>query len=167
MTLPAVLLSALAVTVSAAGPFAPESYEARPGLINLEGYVIYYNAQGPLSMVSMTRSEFPKGAIPSGRVEGKSCQHGLQIPFSATLRPAKISGAIGDGGYRKVLGEIYEDNPGIIGLYDVKVDQQVISILGIYRRVCTEVSAYGLMMRETEPKTDLRNEKVPPYLLER
>ena len=31
----------------------------------------------------------------------------------------------------------------IRGIYDVKVDLQQISILGVYRRVCTEVSALG------------------------
>jgi len=161
----AALLAAFAAMV-AASPFGQESYEARPGLITLEGYVVFYNAQGPLSMVSMTRSELPKDAVPSGKVEGKSCQHGLQIPLSATLWPTKVSGAIGDGGYRKVLSEIREDNQ-IIGLYDVKVDQQIVSILGIYRRICTEVRAYGLVMGTAGAGPDLRNEKVPPYLLER
>ena len=161
------LFAALLAATAAASPFGQESYEARPGLITLEGYVVFYNSQGPLSMVSMTRSELPKDAVPSGKVEGKSCQHGLQIPLSATLWPTKVSGAIGDGGYRKVLSEIREDNPEIIGLYDVKVDQQIVSILGIYRRICTEVRAYGLMMGTAGAGPDLRNEKVPPYLLER
>ncbi len=118
-------------------------------------------------MVSMTRGELPENAVPSGKVEGKSCQRGLQIPLSLSPTATKISGAIGEGGYWTVIEQIREDNPNIIGIYDVKVDRHIVSILRIYRRVCTEVTAFGFVMGEAAPKTDLRNEKVSPYILER
>lgn len=128
-----------------AGPvFGREQYRASPSLIPLSGIILFYNSQGPLSLVSMTRSELPPDAVPTGEVRGRSCQHGLVIPISGNLRSASVSGAAGDGSYRKAVREIRRRRPELIGIYDVKVDLHIVSILGIYRRWCTEISARGL-----------------------
>ena len=82
---------------------------------------------------------------------GDSCQHGLSIPiiYSATDR-LSLSGAAGDGSYRKALQNIAEKHPGIAGLYDVKVDIQRMSILTIYSRNCTIVVAQGFKRNPQE-----------------
>ena len=112
-----------------------------PGMISTGGYVVFYNAEGPLSMI--TEGRRPAGSVALGEVTGKSCQHGLSIPLSASLRSQSVSGAAGDGSYRKAVWQIEKDHPGLTGLYDVKVDIRHLSVLGVYRRRCTIVTARG------------------------
>lgn len=111
------------------------------------GFIVFYNSQGPLSSVLMTRRELPPDAVPAAEVFGKSCQHGLSIPISASLRSQSISGAVGDGGYRRAVENIRREHPDVIGLYDVRVDEHTTSILGIYKRLCVEVTARSLVRR--------------------
>ncbi|GJL65976.1 MAG: hypothetical protein NPIRA05_09470 [Nitrospirales bacterium] len=119
------------------------AYEARPGLIFVGGFVLYYDSEAPLSYQALTPHEIPDNTVPVGEVLGDSCQHGLSIPiiFSATDRTS-VSGANGDGSYKKALLNIREKHPGLIGLYDIKVDVHQWSIL-TYSRECTVVVAQG------------------------
>lgn len=112
-----------------------------PGLIAVGGYVLYYNADGPLAMVTQVAK--PKGSTYLGEVTGRSCQHGVSIPISASLQAQTISGAGGDGSYRKALLEIKRAHPDLVGIYDVKVDVAQLSILGVYQRLCTIITARG------------------------
>ena len=80
------------------------------------------------------------------RSEGNSCQHGLSIPVTASIRPTTVSGAAGNGGYNKTLAGILKARPDLAGIYDVKVDVHTISILGFYRRTCTEILARGFRL---------------------
>lgn len=112
-----------------------------PGLISTGGYVLFYNAEGPLSFI--TEGRRPAGSVALGEVTGKSCQHGLSIPISLSLRSQSVSGAAGDGGYRKTLSQLKKDHPELKGIYDVKVDTQQMTILGVYRRRCTIITARG------------------------
>jgi hypothetical protein len=112
-----------------------------PGLISTGGYVLYYNVDGPLAMV--TQVSRPKDSTYLGEVIGRSCQHGLSIPISASLQAQTISGAGGDGSYRKALLEIKRAHPDLVGIYDVKVDVAQMSILRVYQRLCTIVTARG------------------------
>ena len=41
----------------------------------------------------------------------------------------------------EAVAQIKKLNPGVIGIYDVRTDVEVFSILGFYRSLCTEVSA--------------------------
>src|ERR1035438_3072561 len=86
----------------------PEVYEANPELINVDGYIVFFNAQGPLSYHSSTNDEIPPGAMKMGTVHGESCQHALSLPLSADLkwRSAKIGGALGNGGYQQVFDKL-------------------------------------------------------------
>jgi hypothetical protein len=120
------------------------AYEARSGLISMGGFVLFYDSAGPLSYQTMTPQEVPKDVVLVGEVVGDSCQHGLSIPIisSATNR-SSVSGAKGDGGYRKALLAIQQKHPDLAGLYDVKVDIQRLSILTIYSKECTIVVAQG------------------------
>jgi len=161
------LLAGLCLCAASAAFADREGYQARPGLLRVGGFVLFYNAQGPLSSVPMTRRELPKDALPSAEVFGKSCQHGLSIPLSASLRAQSISGAVGDGGYRKAVEKIRLAHPEVIGLYDVRIDHHTISILGIYKRLCVEVTARSLISRPGRPPAETRDEKIPPALLER
>ncbi len=119
------------------------SYEARPGIIYVGTFVVFYDSEGPLSFQTMTHHEIPQDAIKIGEVIGDSCQHGLSIPiFLSASDRFSVSGAKGDGSYKKALLNIREKNPRLAGLYDVKVDIHQWSIL-TYSRDCTVVVAQG------------------------
>ncbi len=130
--------------ISATALAESPAYSARPGLIVVGGFVLFYDSEGPLSYQTMTPQEVPNDKVLVGEVMGDSCQHGLSIPiiYSATNRTS-VSGAIGDGSYRSALVDIQQKHPGLTGLYDVKVDIQRLSILTIYSRDCTIVVAQG------------------------
>lgn len=110
-------------------------------LIPTGSFMLFYKTQGPLSFVAMTPKDRPKGARELGTVKGVSCQHGLSVPLSADVRATSISGAYGDGSVMKAIDSIKKEKPGVGGIYDVRTDLRVFSILGIYRKLCTEVTA--------------------------
>lgn len=125
--------------------------EASPGIISVGGIVLFYNSSGPLSFVSMTVGELPKGAVPTGTVQGRTCQYGISIPIEAALRPTSLSGAAGNGGYRKTLEAMRREHPELSGIFDVKVDLHILSVLGIYKRQCTEILARGFRQEGGKP----------------
>jgi hypothetical protein len=133
------LLAGLSSMARAAGEGDEDT--ALPGLIPPGNFVLFYDTQGPLSFVTMTPRERPKGARELGTVMGSSCQHGLSVPISADVRGTSITGAVGNGGYAKALADIKKSKPDVAGIYDVRTDMRVFSILGIYRKLCTEVTA--------------------------
>lgn len=139
----AALAVALLSSPGPAGAGEGHSYEANPGLLRMGGLLLFYNIRAPLSFVTMTPGGLPEGSALAGEVSGRSCQHGLAIPVTASLRPTTLSGAGGDGGYEKALAALRKAHPGLAGIYDVKVDLHTISVLGFYRRVCTEILARG------------------------
>ena len=116
---------------------------AAPGLAKPGGLLILWASQGPLSYMTLTPGELPSGAVDAGEVKGDSCQHGLSVPVTANFRGTTISGAGGDGGYRKALAAALKARPGLDGIYDVKVDVHLVSILGVYRRTCVEIVGRG------------------------
>lgn len=121
-----------------------EEYEAKPGLISPGGYVIFVNTRGPLSYETMTPGEIPEGSLDAGAVQCSSCQNALSFPISLPTGPSRgssVSGAYGNGSLQKALQDLQEKRPEIKGVYDVKVDYHRISVLGIYRRLCSEVTA--------------------------
>lgn len=125
------------------------SYEAQFGLITVSGFIVFYSTQGPLSYHTMTLKDLPDDATLSGEVTGKSCQHGISIPiFMDITRSITLSGAKGDGGFKKAIVSIHRDHPRLDGLFDIKVDTHQLSILGIYKRQCTEVSARGFSLQK-------------------
>lgn len=144
------MLMGLFVLASGCSPLQRSAYEARSGLIFVGGFVLYYDSEAPLSYQTLTHNERPDDVVSVGEVMGDSCQHGLSIPiiFSATDR-LSVSGAKGDGSYKKALLHIKEQHPDLIGLYDVKVDVHKWSIL-TYSRECTVVVAQGF----TRPSAD-------------
>jgi hypothetical protein len=145
----ALLLSGLLCTTACSqGP----AYRANSGLIFVGTFMVYYDSEGPLSYQTITPWELPKDGIPIGEVMGDSCQHGLSIPiiYSASDR-VSVSGAVGDGSYRKALRDILRKHPDLYGLYDVKVDIQRLSILTIYSRNCTIVVAQGFKRNRLGP----------------
>lgn len=135
----ALVLLALAPLVRAAGENDGDT--AVPGLIPAGSFMIFYDSSGPLSFVTMTPKDKPAGTPELGLVKGVSCQHGLSIPISANLRGTSISGAVGNGSFVKALEEIKKKKPEVAGIYDVRTDQRIFAILGIYRKLCTEVTA--------------------------
>ena len=150
------LLSALLCTTACSGGPA---YQANSGLIFVGTLVVYYDSEGPLSYQTITPWELPKDRILIGEVMGDSCQHGLSIPiiYSPTDR-VSLSGAVGDGSYRKALRDIQQKHPDIYGLYDVKVDIGRLSILTIYSRSCTIVVAQGFTRKRSGPTPSVSSE---------
>lgn len=103
--------------------------------------MLFYDSTGPLSFVTMTPRDKPASAPELGLVKGVSCQHGLAIPITANVRGTNITGAYGNGSFVKALEAIKKEKPDVVGIYDVRTDLRVFSVLGIYRKLCTEVTA--------------------------
>ncbi len=149
LLLAAVLLALLAAPGRAIGE--GDEDEALPAMVPTGGLLIYYDATGPMSFPSMTPRDVPARAKPLGIVVGRSCQRGLSIPLAAQINPTSVSGAYGDGGYRKALETIKKAHPDAAGLYDVISDVEVFSILGIYRSLCTYVTARAFALPAAKP----------------
>ncbi|MDE2293182.1 MAG: hypothetical protein KGL53_13960 [Elusimicrobia bacterium] len=116
---------------------------AEPALVPVGGVMLFYDTQAPLSFVPPTRRELPKDAVDAGNVAGEACQQGLSIPLSLSLNPTSVSGAFGRGGFDEALERIRKAVPGLRGVYDVRIDMRVTSVLGVWRRLCVEVTARG------------------------
>jgi hypothetical protein len=108
--------------------------------------VVFYASEGPLSFETFTPGELPPGARDAGEVRGRTCQYGVAIPITASIRPTTVSGAAGNGGYKKTVAVMLKARPELAGIYDVKVDIHTLSILGFYRRTCTEILARGFRL---------------------
>ncbi len=138
-------LASLALLLALAAPAAArgegEEDVAVPGLMPAGGIMIFYKSEGPLSFVTATPKDVPARARELGTVRGVSCQHGLSIPIAAQFRATSVTGGYGNGSFAKALERIKKDKPEISGIYDVRTDLRVFSILGIYRKLCTEVTA--------------------------
>ena len=120
--------------------------DARPGILKPGGWVIFMNSRAPLSFETLSPNQIPKDAVDAGIVFCKSCQHGASVPISVpsgTSRGTSISGAGGNGGFERALANLKQEHPELRGIYDVKVDYQRLSILGIYRKLCVEITARG------------------------
>ncbi len=126
------------------------AYEADVGLLPVGGFMLFYDSQGPLSYTSLTPGQIPQHAILPGEVMGESCQHGLSIPlFIFSPLRGNVSGARGDGSFRKALDDIHGKYLDLDGIVDIKVDIHQFAILGIYKRNCTEVIARGFQRHRT------------------
>lgn len=136
----------MALLLAGAAAAQEDTYEARPGLISTGGIFLFYINQGPLSFRTMTARELPPGAVPMGDVTGSSCQRGLSIPTSASLRATNISGVLGNGGFDRALLSAAQKHPGLAGVYDVRVDRHTFSILGVFRQSCVEILALGFKL---------------------
>ena len=144
MSLPAaaVLLSLLAAPAAALGE--NEDATAVPTMTSRGSIHIFYQSVGPMSFVAMTPKDVPADARPLGEVKSVSCQRGVSIPLAANIRATSVSNSYGDGGYRKALELMKKKPPDLEGIYDVKVDLGIFSLLGgIYRSLCTYVTARG------------------------
>jgi hypothetical protein len=137
------LVVGIVLGLIAATAQARDSGDLRPGLIKPGGLPVFFSSEGPLAYSSLTRDDLSPDAVPIGPVFGRSCQFSLAVPISASFRATSISGAVGNGTYGKILKQMERDHPGLQGIYDVKVDLQYISILGIFGKLCTEINAQG------------------------
>jgi hypothetical protein len=143
----ALLLALLAAPAAAIGE--NEDDDALPSMNRTGGFVLYYDSMGPMSFVAMTPRDVPKDAKMLGEVSGVSCQRGVSIPLTASIRATSVSAGFGDGSYKKAVEEIKRKNPTLAGIYDVKVDLGQFSILGgLYRSLCTYVTARGFSAAE-------------------
>lgn len=141
-----ILVLLLALAAPACAQRESDEFEGTPAVLRMGGLLIYHDTKAPMSFAAMTPKDLPPGAILTGEVRGRACQHGLAVPLSATFRATTISGAKGDGGYEKALQVLAKAHPELSGVFDVKVDLHTRSILGFYRRLCTEVSALGFRL---------------------
>lgn len=113
----------------------------RGGLMRMGGILLFSNNRGPLSFVTLPAK--PEGAVDVGEVGGETCQHGVAIPTALNVRATNISGSAGNGGFEKTLAKLKESRPELAGVYDVRVDARIFSVLGFYRRLCTVIHARG------------------------
>jgi len=126
------------------------SYEADVGLIIPGGFILFYNSQGPLSSTMLTLKDLPKDAVLLGEVKSENCQHQVSIPLFGVSQQVKISGALGNGSYKKAMASIQRDYPQVDGIFDVKIDIHELYILfGIYKFECTEIVARGFSVQKS------------------
>jgi hypothetical protein len=139
----ALLAAALVALSSAVAVASGEEDEdtAVPGIQPASGLVLFYESSGPLSFPSTTPRGVPDGTRKISEVRGTACQRGVGIPTALSVNPTSFSFYFGDGGYAKALAKIKEANPEISGVYDVRTDLELFSILGIYKSLCTIVTA--------------------------
>lgn len=140
---PAAVLVAAFLAALPARADEGEGTDASPGLVRMGGLVLFYDSQGPLSFVPAARSELSADAVDAGEASAEACQHGLSVPLGLSLRAASLSGAAGRGGYQKALERLRAERPELRGLYDVKVDVRVTSVLRLWRRLCVRLSGRG------------------------
>jgi hypothetical protein len=119
------------------------TYTAAPSAAPINGYFIVYDVEGTLSFEPSTRWELSKNIADAGEVFGESCAYGLSVPIALNLNATQVSGAYGEDGYNKAIKFILLAHPGILGIYDVKADRHTISVLGLFTRICLELSARG------------------------
>lgn len=136
----AALLAALAAVPCAALGEGDED-TAVPGLQPANGLVLYYDSAGPLSFAAMTPKDVPANAVKLREVRGRACQRGLAVPIAANFNATNVSAYLGNGSYAKAIGMIKAEHPEIAGIYDVRSDVEVFSLLGFYRSLCTIVTA--------------------------
>ncbi len=131
------------------------TYTSQPSIVAPSGYFIIYDVQGTLSFEPSTHWELPKNITDMGNVLGKSCAYALSIPISLALNATKVSGAYGENGYNKAVKNILKTRPDISGIYDVKVDTHIITVLGIFTRQCLLLSAHAFKIsnQNTRQKT--------------
>ena len=137
----------LALLLVPAAARAQQTYEASPDLIGIGGYVVFYDARGPLSFLPMTRRDLPHDAVIGDEVAGQACSYGVSIPVTLSVNAIRVSGAYGMAGYEDALAKIQQAHPHLAGVFDVRVDDHTISVLGIFRRACTQVVARGFRFR--------------------
>ena len=124
---------------------------AMPSMQPTSGLVMYYDSTGPMSFLSMTPADVPAGARLIPEVRGETCQRGLSIPITASIQATNVSGVYGDGGYIKSLAKIKKEHPDVVGIYDVRVDLEIFSILGFYKSTCTIVTARAFALADAPP----------------
>jgi len=150
-----ILLAALLIALLPAAGWAfgeGDQDNADPtDMIAPSGLVVYYDSSGPLSFVSMTPKDVPDGARKIPRVKGVACQRGIAAPSLLVGSTLDLSAYYGDGSYAKALRQIKKDNPEISGIYDVRVDLHMFSILGVYHSQCTEVTARAFVLPSAPP----------------
>ena len=143
--------TAVILLIGALPAFAEDpSYEADYGLIAPGGFfVLFYNSQGPLSYTTQTLKDLPKGATLLGEVKSSDCQHQVSIPiFTGFSQQVSISGALGNGSFKKAMTNIKRDYPQVDGIFDVKIDiNELYLFFGIYNWECTEIVARGFRVQ--------------------
>lgn len=140
-----ILLAALLLALAAGSARAigeGDEDDAAPGLMPAGGLVLFYDSGGPMSFPSMTPKDVPADALKIREVKGRACQRGIAVPIAAQFNATSVSAYAGNGTYAKAVAEIKKEHPEIVGIYDVRTDVEVFSVLGgLYKSLCTEVSA--------------------------
>ena len=142
--LAAALAALLAAPCAALGEGDDDS--AVPGMQPANGLVLYYDSAGPMSFAAMTLKDVPENARKIREVKGRACQRGLAIPIAANFNATNVSAYYGNGSYAKALAQIKKEHPEVAGIYDVRTDVEVFSVLGFYRSLCTEVAARAFVL---------------------
>jgi hypothetical protein len=146
-------LLAAALSVAAAAPCAAQDDEgtALPTLQTTSWLTPFYDSTGPMSYVAMTPRDVPAGARLIPEVRSVSCQRGLSIPTTLSLQATDVNFVYGDGGFVKCVRKIVKEHPEVAGIYDVRVDLEIFSILGIYKATCTIVTARAFALPGASP----------------
>jgi hypothetical protein len=143
------------------GALTPSAaYIADPQVVALPQWTVYQGSTGSLSYQTAVGRDGQR-FIAAPRVQGRACQHGLQVPIlgivaaatnSSTLArgPAAISAGWGDGGYRAAVDNAKAKLPKEAILYDVRADMRHRLILTVYHEQCVVIDA-GVLLPLLKP----------------
>ena len=120
---------------------AEDGDNARPTLLPPGGLLLFYGGRGPMSYTMPTPRDVPKNARLLGELSYEDCQQGIFIPIQLSYRATSVSSVFGDASFSRILSNIRKQHPEVDGIFDIRVDRRQFSILGIYRRACTDVVA--------------------------
>jgi len=152
----------LVLVIRSSASAGDSSYDANVGLIWPNGFIIYYNSQGPLSYRTLTVKDLPAGVTVLGEVRASDCQHAVSIPFNLIFREGvTVSGAQGNGGFKKAIATLHRAYPQVDGIFDVRIDVHALSILGLYTRECTEIVARGFHALKPPAASELNQPDQP------
>ena len=139
------------ISISQTWAFGPHSAVIRSEQVELpKGIPVYQNYTAPISYLSLTRRDVI--ALSKGKevieVEGKSAKTRIFIPlgylgyFLGVLMPG-VSFDVMDRSIEKAIADA-KDRYGVQTLYDVRIDRNLFSILGVYSKTTTIIHAKGI-----------------------
>ncbi|MGC1956003.1 MAG: hypothetical protein WA970_26215 [Gammaproteobacteria bacterium] len=92
----------------------------------------YTDVRVPRAYRSATPRDMQSHA-PDRTVTGRGCQYGLSLPIRGSSSLTRVSGGAGHGGFQQALSDIRARHSQLRGIYDLKVDHHLFSVLMVFR----------------------------------
>lgn len=119
-----------------------QTYNADPGFLQHNGMTVFGLHQGPMSYRAPVQpSRVPAKPEDVKVVRARECQSGIFLALPST---GSFGVKFGDGGYQAALSAIQKRHKNVKEIYDVIIDYDVMSVLGIFSQLCLKVTAKAI-----------------------